>query len=63
MNGPKVTLAQIIEQIRARGTTPELELALVEFLDLPDSEQKVLIFREIVNLSAKINYLLARLGA
>lgn len=61
MSQPSITLKTIMEMINARPTTPELEFALVEFLDLSDAEQKVLIFKEIVNLSSQMSWIAARL--
>lgn len=62
MSKPNITLAQIIAQVRARPTNADMELAVIDFLDLSDSEQKTLIFREIADLSGKMNWLLERLG-
>ena len=61
MSDPKVTLKDIIAMVNARPTTPECELALIEFLDLSDSEQKALLFRELVNLSGQLNLITERL--
>lgn len=61
MSDPKVTLKDIIAMVNARPTTPECELALIEFLDLSDSEQKALLFREIVNLNGQLNLITERL--
>lgn len=61
MSRPKVTLAEILARQRARPMTPELELAIVDFLDLSDAEQKIVIFRGLVELSANVDWLLARL--
>lgn len=60
MTDPKVTLAKIIEAIHNRPTTSDLELALVEFLELSDSEQKALLFRELVHISSQVNFLMSR---
>lgn len=61
MSKPNITLAQIIAQVRARPTNPDMEMAVIDFLDLSDSEQKILIFREIADLSGKMNWILERL--
>lgn len=61
MSEPKITLAQIIAHVRARPTSPDMDLAELEFLDLPDSEQKSLLFRELVDISSKVNWIVAEL--
>jgi len=61
MSEPKITLQTIREMIEARPTTPEFDLALLEFLDLSDSEQKAMIFKELVNIGSQINCIVSRL--
>ncbi len=61
MSQPTITLKTIMEMVDARPTTPEFELALVEFLDLSDAEQKALIFKEIVHLSSQLSWIASRL--
>lgn len=61
MSEPKVTLAQIMEAVRARPTNPDGELAVLEFLDLADSEQKILLFRELCYQGSQINWIIAQL--
>lgn len=60
MSEAKVTLKQMMAIAAARPTTPELELAVLDFLDLSESEQRVLLFREMCHLSGNINWLLAQ---
>lgn len=62
MSEPKITLQQILEASRARPTTPELELCVVEFMDLSPSEQNAILFREMCHLSASMNWILAQFG-
>lgn len=57
MSEPRITLQHILEVVRARPTTPDAELAIVEFLELPDAEQKTLIFRELINIGAQLNWI------
>jgi len=61
MSEPKVTLAQILQAMRAQ-TTPELELAIADFLDLPDAEQKIVLFRALVMDSARMDRLEAQMN-
>lgn len=61
MSDPKITLKTITDMVHARPTTPEFDLALLEFLDLSDSEQKALLFKELVNIGSQVNWLVNRL--
>lgn len=62
MSEPKITLAQVLEKARSLPTSPELELAVMDFLELPDNEQKVVLFRAIVQLSAQMDWIIKRLS-
>lgn len=62
MSEPKFTLAQIMKSMRDQPTTPEQDLALVEFLELSDAEQKSLIFTALVQQGALLNWIRARLA-
>jgi ribosome-associated protein YbcJ (S4-like RNA binding protein) len=61
MSEPKITLQQILKQVAEKPTSPEFELALVEFLELSDSEQKAILFRGLVDTGGQINWILAEL--
>lgn len=60
MSKSKVTLAKIIEAVNSRPTTVDLDLALIEFLELSNSEQKSLLFKELCNISSQMNFLMSR---
>ena len=57
MSEPKITLQKVIEHARAQQTTPEFELAFVEFLELSDAEQKRLLFQQLVCAHSRIDWL------
>jgi hypothetical protein len=61
MSKPKITLQQILKQVADNPTSPEFELALVEFLEFSDSEQKAILFRAIVDTGGQINWIIAEL--
>lgn len=61
MSEPKVTLRMLMDAMQSRPSSPDLELAVVEFMDLSDAEQKNMIFRELCYQGGQINWLLAQL--
>jgi hypothetical protein len=61
MSEPKFTLQAILDYARGVPTSPEFDLAVIEFLELPDSQQKALLFRAVVDLSAQLNWIVSEL--
>lgn len=61
MSEPKVTLAQVLEAMRARPVAPELEIAALDFQELPDSEQKDILFKALCHQGAQLNWIMAQL--
>lgn len=62
MSKPKITLEQILKTVRARPPNPELDLATVDFMDLPESEQRAILFRELCYQGGQINWIMAQFG-
>lgn len=60
MSEPKITLQQILDAARARPLSPELELAALDFQELPDSEQKDVLFKALCQVSAQVDWILAQ---
>ncbi len=60
MTKPRITLQQVLDAARAEPASPEMELAALDFQELPDSEQKDILFRAICHQGAQINWLLAK---
>lgn len=61
MSKPKKTLQDVLREVEQRPTTPEYDLALIEFLELSDAQQKSVLFRQIVDLGSQLNWIIAEL--
>lgn len=55
MSGERTTMREIADAIHKQPLTPDGELALVEFLELADGEQKAIIFRTLAQQGAQLN--------
>ena len=62
MSEPRITLRQILDEVAKRPPNPDLELATVEFLDLPEAEQRAILFRELCWHGGQLNWLMAQFG-
>ncbi len=56
MAEPKLTLAKAIDDMRATPMSPEFEIALQDFLELPQPEQMSILFTGLCQASHNINW-------
>lgn len=60
-NQPKITLEQVLAAQRAAPRTPELELAIHDFLEKPREEQMAILFEALCHNSARTDWCIERL--
>ena len=51
----------MIRDLRAHPLTAEGELIMIEFMELPDSEQKAILLRALIQHASNIDWLVAQL--